>query len=252
MNKTEILNKCEDKEEKMLFSHLWDILETSRQRNYPVFSDFLNEAQQVKLFSLFPFYKDEIMLASKIKNSKKSLVSLKFDRFSVPTDIYKIENTGTESFSHKDVLGAVMNLGIKSEKIGDITEKDGFFFIEVKNEISSFLKENLTKIRYSPVKLTVFTEDVAVENKFEELFFTVSSLRCDCVISAVCGFSREKAKQYIALGNVRVNHSPLTDNKKILSIGDVISLRKYGRFIFEEETGLSKKDKHKIIIKKYI
>lgn len=236
----------------MLFSHLWDVFEASRRKNYPVFSDFLNQNEQARLISLFPFLKDEILLASKIENSQRLLATLAFENFDVPTDVFKIENSGTEAFSHRDVLGAIMNLGISQRKIGDIAESDGKFFVEVKKEVSGFVKENLVKIRYSPVKLTLFTQETKREEKFTELFFTVSSLRLDCVVSAICGFSREKAKQYILLGNVKINHIENTDNKRLLNEGDVVSLRKYGRFVFEKETGISKKDKHKITVKKYI
>lgn len=252
MKKQEILLKCEDKEEKMLFSHIFDIFETSEQKNYPIFSDFLDQKEQARLKALFSFLKDEIMLTSKIENSQRLLVSLKFDYYDVPTKIFKIKNVGIEPFSHKDILGSVMNLGIKRQKIGDIAEKDGEYYIEVKEEVADFLEENMKKVRYSPVKLESVEDRIERCDNFEEIFLTVSSLRLDCIISSLCGLSREKAKQYIILGNVKLNYTVTVDNKSPINLGDVISIKRYGRFIFENESGMSKKDKHKIIIKKYI
>ena len=252
MNKQDILKSCETKEEKMFVSHIYDVFTSCEQKNYCIFSDFLDENEQTCVTHAFSSIKNNIMFSSKTINSQRKLVSLKFDYFDIPTVIFKIINLGIEEFSHKDILGALMNLGIKRQKTGDITEINREFFIEVKEEISDFLLQNLEKIRYSPVKLIKCEKEIERIQKFEELFFTVSSLRLDCVISAVCGFSREKAKQYITFGNVKVNHTEETDIKKQITLNDVISIKKYGRFIYSGNDGLSRKDKHKIIIKKYI
>ena len=252
MNKQEILKTCETKDEKMFVSHICDVFETSEQKNYCVFSDFLDENEQCRISNLFHFLKNDIMFSSKIINSQRKLVSLKFDYYDIPTDVFKIVNLGIEPVFHKDILGSLMSLGIKRQKIGEITEKDGEFYVEVKKEISGFLLQNLEKIRHSPIELIPCEFEIERVQKFEELFFTVSSLRLDCIVSAICGLSREKAKQYIISGNVKINHTEETDNKRQVSLNDVISIRKYGRFVYDTDSGLSRKDKYKIIIKKYI
>ena len=37
-----------------------------------------------------------------------------------------------------------------------------------------------------------------------------------------------------------------------VSVGDTIIIKKYGKFKIEEESGLTKKDKVKLIVRKYI
>ena len=87
---------------------------------------------------------------------------------------------------------------------------------------------------------------------FSEQTMTVSSLRADCVVGSIARLSRENAKEYIISGNLSVNSKAFDNPSKNLNESDVISLRGYGKYIFSEVLGTTKKDRLKIIIKKYI
>lgn len=147
-----------------------------------------------------------------------------------------------------------MSLGIKRQKIGDIIVSDDGIFIEIKEEIYPFVKSNLTSIRSYPVEINEIDDDTIVERvqEYKDLNFTVSSLRLDCVVSSILNVSREKAKEYIIAGNVKINHIEEKNYKKNVSEGNILSLRKSGRYLFFKDDGLSKKGKNKIIIKKFI
>ena len=79
---------------------------------------------------------------------------------SFPIEILHIEpliEIFSDEFTHRDFLGAIMNLGIKRETIGDIfvSKKHGYVFVDEK--ISEYIIENLDKIRHTHVKVSKLT-----------------------------------------------------------------------------------------------
>ena len=208
MDKQTILNQYADKEDKMLLSFVYDRLESSRKKNYCIFSDFLDSTQIMKVQTAFSYLKDELMFSSKIKNAQSCLASLRFDFFEIPTKILEIRLPKNCSVKHSDILGSIMSLGIKRQKIGDIIVNNDGYFVEAKEEIADFLKNNLASIRTFPVDIIILPDDEYVERvqEYEDLTYTVSSLRLDCIVSSILNLSREKAKQYILMGNAKVNH----------------------------------------------
>ncbi|MEG2985898.1 MAG: YlmH/Sll1252 family protein, partial [Peptostreptococcaceae bacterium] len=56
-----------------------------------------------------------------------------------------------KSISHKDYLGAILNLGIKREKIGDIIIHEKFCQLVVNNDICDFIIMNLEKVSRNSV-----------------------------------------------------------------------------------------------------
>ena len=256
LNKKTILNQLNenDKDDRMLMSLICDRIEASQLKNYSLFSDFLDSTQQQKVKTVFSFMENELLFASKIKNSQNKLVSINSDFFEIPTKILELNIPKGYTVSHSDILGTLMSLGIKRQKIGDIIVSDDGIFIEIKEEISPFVKSNLTSIRSYPVEINEIDDDTIVERvqEYKDLNFTVSSLRLDCVVSSILNVSREKAKEYIIAGNVKINHIEEKNYKKNVSEGNILSLRKSGRYLFFKDDGLSKKGKNKIIIKKFI
>ena len=104
------------------------------------------------------------------------------------------------------------------------------------------------KIRNRNVNPVIYEGEVTKTFRYEECFYTVSSLRADCVIGAVLKMSRETAKNAVLSGHLLVNSLPMEKPDEILKEKDVIS----GKFIFSETLGHTKKDRVKILIKKYI
>ena len=57
---------------------------------------------------------------SKITDAERKVPAVNFDFSPVPTDIILMEGISGADVSHRDVLGSLMSLGIKRQKIGDI------------------------------------------------------------------------------------------------------------------------------------
>lgn len=147
------------------------------------------------------------------------------------------------SLSHPDVLGALMSLDIDRTKVGDIVIADDFCEFAILKDEANFVKYNLTKIKREGIDIEIKNQahlDI-IEDEFDQFSGFVSSLRLDNLISLFLNRSRSKAKDIINNKNVKVNYELIDDPGKTIDEGAMISIRKEGRFIFDEITGSSKK-----------
>ena len=90
------------------------------------------------------------------------------------------------------------------------------------------------------------------EQKTEVVKDTVASLRLDGVISAALGMSRDKASAAVERGLVELNHFPCTKGEKLLSEGDVVTVRGFGKFTLSLVGSLSKKGRIFVEIKRFV
>ncbi len=194
----------------------------------------LNEEAEKKLLAVYPKDFEE-------------------DYINFPIKFFKIEKKSKFiNLEHKHYLGNILSLGIKREVLGDLLVKDGICYGIILENMFEFLKENITKINSSPVEISEISEDEIPKTEFQSLNITLASLRLDSLLAELTNLSRTLSVSYIDLGNVQVNYEVVREKNFKISIGDVIIIKKYGKFKVEEENGLTKKDKIKLIVKKYI
>jgi len=77
---------------------------------------------------------------------------------------------------------------------------------------------------------------------------TVSSLRLDNLISTVYNISRQRSKQLIESGKVKINWSENLRPDFPLELLDIISVRGFGRIQIQELEGKTKKDKYRLLL----
>lgn len=154
-------------------------------------------------------------------------------------------------FSHPDVLGAYMNLGLEREKCGDIIVNEDFVYIIVASDIASYVIQFLTKIRHTSIQFQIYDGILKHQQNLIEKTYIVSSLRLDVLVSAFAHLSRGKAQQLIKNGLVKVNHLILEDCSHLCYNNSVISIRGHGRFLFLDVTNKTKKDNFVITAAKY-
>ena len=158
----------------------------------------------------------------------------------------KNEKFGDE-LSHRDVLGALMSLGIKRELTGDIYTQGKNAYIVVLSSIAGYIAENLTSIRHTDVACSVLDAlpgDVGVHIR-EDCHISTSE-RLDCILSAVYNISRSAAKELFDKERVYVNGSLRKSASAPVKPGDVVSLRGKGKFVFLGQDGETKKGRLKI------
>lgn len=181
------------------------------------------DSSERKIISVYPSYMDSGSL-------EESLIC------------FKIEGD-LGIMSHKDYLGALLNLGIKREKIGDILVHRDYGYIIVKYEIGDFILYNLDKIGNKNVNITnISFKDLKIPTvEYKEIKRSLTSLRTDLVISEAFNLSRKDSMDIIKRGFVKVNWEPIDKPAKEVNQGDVVSVRGYGRFVLYSIDGLSRK-----------
>lgn len=152
-----------------------------------------------------------------------------------------------ENLSHRDFLGSILGLGINRSKIGDILLHGDYTDIIVKREISNFIEFNLEKVANNKISIEeIRLQDLLPgETVYREIQKTLYSNRLDVYISGAYNLSRVESTKLIKAGNVKVNWEPIDKASKELEVGDIISIRGYGRSNLHSIDGLSKKGKIK-------
>jgi RNA-binding protein YlmH len=152
------------------------------------------------------------------------------------------------TIEHRDVLGALMNIGVKRGKYGDILIAGDKVQFVCAAEISGFIELNLTKIGKSGVKLQHIKENELIEIKteYDERNGTVSSLRLDVIVAEVYNLSRSKATPLIQQGRVKLNHKITDQVASEVMEGDELSVRGFGRSKLIAIEGMTKKEKWRI------
>lgn len=152
------------------------------------------------------------------------------------------------TIEHRDVLGSLMNLGIKRGKFGDILQNNDRIQIIVTGDIADYVHLNVERIGKASVKMKPVSEDelIASDETYEMKEGTVSSLRLDVVLSEIYGLSRSKVSPLIQGSKVKVNWRVTEETSFAVEPGDYLSLRGYGRSKLLAVEGKTKKDKWRI------
>lgn len=215
--------------------------------NKKIYSKFLSVEEQVQLKKVrnIVFFPEDCERRRAIINVNQ--IDNQDDLINNYISILKINyNKKFGNIAHRDVLGALIGLGIKRECIGDILISENIFIYVVK-EMVNYIINTLTSIG----KVSVTCEysnineikNVNVENYIEKTII-VSSYRLDNIVGEICCLSREKAKQYIILKNVKINGIVNINSDYTVKIDDLISIHRFGRVIVKEELNKTKKDKY--------
>lgn len=254
MNKSKNLDHIST-ENKEIARRVIDLCEIVSRTKSTECTDFYNPFEVKELTSLINTY-DTIsfsLIGNEDSESKAILIYPEYMDEVNPADyvsLVKIDKKDYE-IAHKDVLGSLLSLGIKREKLGDIIINDEAIYFYIRNEILDYVLLNLEKIKSYGVELEVIdlATPIAREIDYEEKLITCASARLDLVLANVYNLSRSDAKNAIEAGLVKLNYKVTYKISEMLEVGDMVSMRRRGRFIVGDYLGLSKKDKLKLIIK---
>lgn len=156
--------------------------------------------------------------------------------------------------THRDVLGALMGLGIKREVLGDIIVKSGLCYIVIDRKFAEYVLQNLITIGAATVSTSIVDlNDIPPrEEKVKEIRTTVPSLRLDVVAAAGYGMSRTRMSEEIAAEKIKVNWQNGKSSSYSIKAGDIISMRGRGRVEVCEIIGQTKKGRISILLKRFI
>ncbi len=242
---------------KLIVAKAEDALRICNQKNIPKFVGFLSPAEAAVISSSIKngvFYGGYPTAERTVFGALPDYLEGQFSAF--PIIAVEVCYNKKYSLSHRDVLGALMSTGVERSTVGDIIIAPGCAVVFVLEDIAGYFIEQVTKIKNVGVVLKRLEsiEDLDIINnpKTEEITFTVSSLRLDAIISALTGMGRSKAEQTVEEGLVFVNSFEVNKPTKKINIGDVITVRKFGKFKITQTGNVSKKGREIVSAEKYI
>ena len=161
-----------------------------------------------------------------------------------------IYNQKFNQLGHKDALGALMALGVKRSKIGDIIVFDGGFQVAIDKSLQDYFMSSVDKIGRAGVRvaLKAFEEAKAAAHDSKDVTGTVKSLRLDSFIALAYNLSRQEAQNLVEGDQVKVNYMVTAKTDYSPKRGDLISVRGYGRFTVQDILGTTKKDRIRVSI----
>ncbi|TKW63250.1 MAG: RNA-binding protein [Gemella sp.] len=154
---------------------------------------------------------------------------------------------------HRNILGAVHNLGINFNRFGDIIVLENEVYIFVDEEIADYIAMEFTKAgRVNLDFQRVDLAEVGIEKKYEDFEIVSSSFRIDSIVAKITNKSRSKVKEFLEQDFIKLNHVVLRNGEKTCTSEDTISIRKYGRFVVKGYTQNKKSLKYRITISKLV
>lgn len=234
-------------EEEIWLKKQRSFFKNGEQKGRNVASDFLTPKEQLILQTHLSEY--TLSFDGGYENAERRQAHLKVYEQNQPTyTVFQFKyNDRFQTITHRDVLGSLMSLGIDRQQIGDIVINENVIQIITTKKIAPFLFQNVTTIKKASIQLEEVNEvnEKQVEVESSECF--VASYRLDVFVSALTKMSRKISDEYIEKGYVQVNHQVMYSSNYQCQVGDLISIRGYGRFTFEALKSQSKKGKYRIV-----
>ena len=229
-------------DKRMLIARVGDLFDLCEKRGEAQFSSFLDGGEIAVIEDEFGVYPRGAMLFGGYEGAERKMLGV-FPEWEEPShetfpiSVIRFNAPKFRSLSHRDYLGTLMSLGIVRGKTGDILTDDSGAYALVENDIAEYIKNNVTKIANSGVKVTIIPagEFTPPPPKTKERACVAASQRLDAVIAAVYNISRSTAEKLVKEDMVKVNHRPSKSRSDALLEGDLVSVRGYGRFILKEK-----------------
>ena len=259
-------------EKNYLIAHIKDLVEQAKRFSYITSSTFLSLSEQ-SLFlkerqSLIKENKDELdFIFSDYNDSDRKVLFIKpkfldevaleeYKDSYISCLFFKTKNSKySDELTHRDVLGALMNIGIKRETIGDIfinydKKDEGIIFIL--SSVKDFILDNFYKIKHTDIFLEEINEnEITIKPHFIIKEIYSSSLRIDAIIKEVFNLSRNEAQELIEKEFVFINGNTIHSLTYNVKENDRISVKSKGKFIFLRVLYVNKKNKLRSEVKIY-
>ena len=224
---------------------------------------FLNPREEEILQSLAGYFHLQL-------HSSRQFLETEFVRVILAPDYYLLEEEDFElmaleilyprkfhQLTHSQILGTLLHqLGIKRDYIGDILLGEEQTFVILDRRFGELAQRSLSKISRVPVSwkeavLSQLPAKTSQDVKSQQVL--LSSLRLDKVVATAFHLSRSNALKLIESGQVKLDYKEIKQAGKVLEVGQLVSVRGFGRVRLKEFLGFSKQGKLKLeieIIKK--
>lgn len=244
----------------MLQNRLVDLSEMAYHRNIVTFSDFLN-LNELHILHSTPkeLFSSRYETFGGYAYAERQMVAFLPDalyyEYQYPIRVLRISPANkkyAEVLTHRDYLGAILNLGIERCKLGDLAVQGTDCLAFCQENMADYIAKELTRVRHTMVNVRQSElEDFSYQPDLKEQTGTVASVRLDAVLSIGFPLSRSKIVHYIEGGKVFVNGKMITSNGYRLKEQDIISVRGMGRIIYDGVVSESRKGRYFVRIYQY-
>ncbi len=230
---------------------LADLAAQSDRAGRFTFSDFLNEAEQ----STYTQMQRELSYAGVTLwggREDADRVMLRFgsadalgyeEAFPIAcVEIAPAQEKFAEAVTHRDILGALMHLGIERGTLGDILLDGKTAYLLCKTDIAEYICRELDRVRHTTVQCRIIPEfPPALAARTEPRSVQIASERLDAVIAKLFHISRGDCLTLFHAKKVFLNGAVTESGSHAVKPGDRVSVRGYGKFRYTGVTGTTKK-----------
>lgn len=257
-----------DRTEERIRQRILELAKLADKRQIMTYTDFLNLSERNIFYhtvqkvsgvtwKLFGGYaKAERQLAAFIPDALSLYGEDAAQESEFPIACLKIEPLNSrfaETLSHRDYLGALLNLGIDRSVTGDILTDGTNAYVFCLQKIADFLCSELTRVRHTAVMCRVYEGEIQeIPLRKERIQGTVASVRLDSLLSLAFKESRSSLVRFIEEGKVFVNGKRVTSNGCQVKELDLISARGLGRFQYLGVLSETKKGRFLVAVERYV
>lgn len=164
-----------------------------------------------------------------------------------------IPNNFSQKLTHRDYLGAIINLGIERYTIGDIFCSEQEAYVFCLDNIANLIISELIKVKNTNVSIneTELSKIMKIEHNYELIKGTVSSLRLDNILKLGFSLSRTNAALLIKEKKAFINNKLSEKCSCTVDEGNIISLRGHGKLKLNSIGDCTKKGRIFIELYKY-
>lgn len=248
-------------EERQFVRTIADYVYRADKQNRPFFTDFYNRDWMESILSQYcpkESYINYTFFGGYEGAERQRLAVTPYELNPEDFDIgalnIEVKTGPSKGLSHRDYLGAILGLGLERDRIGDIIPHTQGAYVLVCTSMVSYIRSQLLTIgRYQKVVVEEMplSHLTVIKPNTKEINTTVSALRMDAVAAAAFGLSRSECTKIIQGEKARRNGLSVSSSD-LLSEGDTITLRGYGKAKLKAINGYTKKERLHITIEKYV
>lgn len=240
---------------------LQDYIKRADEQNRVLFMDFYNVqwmealiAHYIKMPSYIRYYSFGGYEGAERRKLAISPFEITDEWFDISALEIEVKVGIGKKLSHRDYLGAILGIGIKREKIGDIILSDAKAYILLDTTFVSYVMSQLQAIgKYKSIviKPVSLVDLPAPETNIKTIKMVVSSMRVDAIVAAMFGLSRADSVKLIKGDRVKKNGLQTKVSESVKE-ADTISVRGFGKAKLAQINQKTQKGKVNITIEKNI
>ena len=216
-------------------------------KNLSLVTDFMNPREIQYGISLINKFSLSYREYGGYENAERKVLFLegKHDRgLPLENEVSILEIESSKDLSNPSILGSLMGLGIERKKVGDIVVAGKKAYVVLRAPMDKYVYGHLKKVGRQGVRVRMYHEEMPlVKKSHKDKKIIVSSNRLDVILSSILNLSRGKVNQRIRRKDVKVDYELETSPNRLVNPGEMISVRKEGRFTIGKQEGTSKKGK---------